>query len=228
MGENDYVVSIGDFGAKTEKVIPSGKRIRKWFITINQEAKCFKHVNSILKDLTSREDFYGLMLHDKDGSEEDHSVVCKPHYHLAIEFKNGKTFQRLQKLFFGAHIEQPDSWVGCVQYLIHLNETEEWKHHYKVEEVKTNNAPLLNSLMERGTIETFNPDKIDQYIQEGCTNITLFYVRFKSQIRGYIQLIDRLTQAHKEEVHRNPALRYKNYNEERALQKTFNKEDIDK
>lgn len=107
---------------KVEKSI----RIRKWFLTINQDANCYSQVLDICKNINCN---YSIMLHDKDNEEQ-------PHYHVVINYTDAKTFQQVQKHFDGAHIEDVKFMYKVCRYLLHLDDPE--KYQYPITELLTN------------------------------------------------------------------------------------------
>lgn len=99
-------------------------RTRNWFLTINQEAFCYTNLKSILDGLKHKG--YAYILHDKDNEEQ-------PHYHCVLVLENARTFEQVQSLFGGAHIETVASLHQVINYLVHRNDKD--KYQYEKTEV---------------------------------------------------------------------------------------------
>jgi len=165
-------------------------RSRKWFIEINPNAECFNDFENILKQITSNEDTYAYIKHDKDLKEDGTPKLT--HYHVVLDFANARTFQALQKKLVGAHIEQPTNIVACYQYLIHLND--KTKYQYNSNEIISNHLEYVKSQLEKGTKQIFEPDKILDYYYQGIDTFIKFYMVFGAQINPYQSLIRNLIQ----------------------------------
>ena len=164
------------------------KRARQWTLTINKEAQCYPNVEKLLKQHCSSEDFWALILHDKDTNEN--GEIKAEHKHAVIKFKNARGFDSISNIFKGAHLEIAVNWLASAQYLIHLNDKS--KYQYCPEEIITNDTSYYNNLLEKASKETFNPDTIYEYYREGCDSILKFYFRFGAQINPYVNLIKNL------------------------------------
>jgi hypothetical protein len=99
-------------------------KARNWFLTINENAECFSKVKELCSNIEKCQ--YSLILHDKDNEEQ-------PHFHVCILYENARTFEQVQKKFYGAHIELMESKYKSFRYLLHLDDTD--KYQYDISEV---------------------------------------------------------------------------------------------
>jgi hypothetical protein len=159
----------------------ANERSRKWFIEINQGAKCFETFKELLNDS------WAYVLHNKDTDEN--GEIKTPHYHLYIEYQNARTFQAMRNRFEGAHIEAAQNREYCIQYLIHRNNPE--KHQYKIDEVESNMHDI-NIVLEAPYFEIFNPAMILEYFKQGTTTIIAFYKRFGPYVKNHLTLLNAL------------------------------------
>lgn len=161
---------------------------RNWFIEVNPGADCFeeKPLNAgsdqerispkfegtiwVLKPI-----FYAFIRHDQD--IEDTGEPKPPHYHLVIKFAQPKTFQTMQKLFPGAHIEMSQSVSSSVQYLTHQNQPN--KAQYSGNQIITNRPELLTKYLTIPQVEQFNRFDIWEYVSvDRMFTYTDFCIRF--------------------------------------------------
>lgn len=112
------------------------KRIRKWF------------VKTATFDLLSLEDSnvltYAYIFHDKE--------TTTPHYHICIEFKDGKTMSAVKRFLSADITSTADVWNtdGALRYLIHADQPE--KYQYPISLVK-----LRGMTLSRFEKTTFSP-----------------------------------------------------------------------
>lgn len=152
-------------------------RDRNWILTVNQGAKIFETIESIIIDTNPV--YYALILHDRDNEKQ-------PHYHAVIKYRNAIEFSSMQRKFDGAHIEKVQDINASTQYLLHLNNPE--KEQYQQFEITTNNKDLTSHyLSQRATFDKFNPNMILDYIQIDRTkSYWEFVARFGlDQVRKY-------------------------------------------
>ena len=91
--------------------------------------------------------------------------------------------------FDGAHIEKPNNKEYCLQYLIHRNNPEKFK--YNSDEV-ISNISSIKEVLNREWKETFDPNNIELYYNQGCTSYLKFYNRFGVIIKSYTILIEKV------------------------------------
>ena len=145
-------------------------KYRDFFITINQEAKCYENVLEIVKELNYK--LYAFIVHDKDelidkvtGEHSGHKQTHKP---LMLELKNPVSFNAMQKRFEGAHIDIPKYKKSAYQYLIHNSPRSKGeKYEYSLEDIITNDTAQLKHLIETETNELFIETKFLIYMVEG-------------------------------------------------------------
>lgn len=112
------------------------KRIRKWF------------VKTATFDLLSLEDSsvlsYAYIFHDKE--------TTTPHYHICIEFKDGKTMTAVKRFLSADSTSTADVWNtdGALRYLIHADQPD--KYQYPISLVK-----LRGMTLSRFEKTTFSP-----------------------------------------------------------------------
>ena len=157
-------------------------RSREWFIVINQGAKCYETFKEQLIDCE-----YAYILHDKDINEDGNTKA--PHFHLYIRYSNALTLNSMSNKFDGAHIEKPNNKEYCLQYLIHRNDPEKFK--YNSDNV-ISNISGIKEILNREWKETFDPNNIELYYNQGCTSYLKFYNRFGVIIKSYTILIEKV------------------------------------
>ncbi len=150
-------------------------RSRNYFLTINEGAKCFINIESIIKGLNCN---YAYINHNETNNN---------HYHALIIFKNPRYLSSIKTLFEGAHIEICRSINITCRYLLHLDDDE--KKEYSIDDIKCNFDinPLINS-----GLEYFNPNNILDDIENGCVTLVHFYKKYGAVISKYITLIEKL------------------------------------
>lgn len=77
-------------------------------------------------------------LHDSD--TDDDGCLKKPHYHLLVKFDGNKSVDQVREMFdqvCGVGCEFVDSLRGYARYLCHLDETDDHKPQYPVDQVIT-------------------------------------------------------------------------------------------
>lgn len=149
-------------------------RGRNYFITINENALCFKDIEKV-KEIDCQ---YAYILHDKDECDN-------LHYHLVIMFKNPRFVNSICKMFQGAHVELLKDKCKVLEYLIHRNNLE--KFQYDSSEVISNFE--IEKVINEEYVEYFNPNDIVNYYLEGCNSLIAFYMRFGKQINVFRGLI---------------------------------------
>ena len=117
--------------------IKMNKQGAYWSLTINEKAKCFNELQTILNTMEENNPNieYSYIKHNAD--DDDKNL----HYHLVLYFKGKVTrFTTLQNTFEGAHIEQTNKqrYKRCIQYLVHKNNPE--KEQYSQELIISNNS----------------------------------------------------------------------------------------
>ena len=159
-------------------------RTRNWFLTINDDAECFKNFINIIKDNIDTFKHYAYILHDKDNEEQ-------PHYHACLEFKNARTFTQVKSKFEGAHINDIEFKNMSYQYLIHKNDFE--KFQYKVLEVACDDRDYLTLMINNDEYEKLDTKNLLEKINSGVSTyselITIFGIR---QVNIYHNLINKL------------------------------------
>ena len=141
------------------------KRTRSYFLTINKGAECFDNLADLVAKAISPNDFFAYILHDMDTKETGELV--EPHYHLLLVFKNPRSFEAIQRVFTGAHIEETLNIVSAVNYLIHNGKPN--KYSYEKSAIVTNSKSWLESKFQVVKREEFIEDKLPFYVLcEGC------------------------------------------------------------
>ena len=136
------------------------KRVRSYFLTINKNAECFKNLADLVAKAIGPNDYFAYILHDKDTKET--GEIVEPHYHLLLVFKNARSFETIQRLFVGAHIEETINIVSAINYLIHNGKPT--KYNYEKSSIITNSKNWLNSKFQVVKREEFIEDKLPYYI----------------------------------------------------------------
>ena len=136
------------------------KRVRSYFLTINKNAECFENLEDKLAKTIGTNDYFAYILHDKDTKET--GEVVEPHYHLLLVFKNARSFETIQRIFIGAHIEETLNIVSAVNYLIHNGKPK--KYNYEKSAIVTNSKNWLESKFQVVKREQFIEDKLPYYI----------------------------------------------------------------
>ena len=151
------------------------KRVRSYFLTINKNAECFDNLADLVAKATGPNDYFAYILHDRDTKET--GEIVEPHYHLLLVFKNARSFEAIQHLFIGAHIEETMNIVSAVNYLIHNGKPD--KYAYKKSAIVTNAESWLESKFQVVKREEFIEDKLPYYILcEGCDSFLRLCRRF--------------------------------------------------
>ena len=136
------------------------KRVRSYFLVINKSAECFDNLADLVAKEIGPNDYFAYILHDKDTKET--GEVVEPHYHLLLVFKNPRSFEAIQHVFTGAHIEETLNIVSAVNYLIHNGKPT--KYNYEKSAIVTNSKNWLNSKIQVVKREEFIEDKLPYYI----------------------------------------------------------------
>ena len=136
------------------------KRVRSYFLTINKNAECFENLADLVAKATSPNDYFAYILHAMDTKETGELV--EPHYHLLLVFKNARSFDAIQRVFKGAHIEETMNIVSAVNYLIHNGKPN--KYAYDKSAIVTNSKSWLESKFQVVKREEFIEDKLPYYI----------------------------------------------------------------
>lgn len=172
-------------------------RARKFFLEINQGAKCYAKTQSEMVKfaMATNPEFFAIILHDKDTTET--GEVKPSHYHVLITYKSARSEQAIRSAFDGAHEEQAYSMGDCSKYLLHITPKSmaEGKHQYKPDEVATNNRAYYTDLVNQMDLEEFDPNRIVEYYHEGTIGILAYYMRFGSAIKGWTTLIAQVERA---------------------------------
>lgn len=141
------------------------KRTRSYFLTINKGAECFDNLADLVAKAISPSDYFAYILHDMDTKET--GEIVEPHYHLLLVFKNPRSFEAIQRVFKGAHIEETLNIVSAVNYLIHNGKPN--KYSYEKSAIVTNSRSWLESKFQVVKREEFIEDKLPFYVLcEGC------------------------------------------------------------
>ena len=142
------------------------ERQRAFNLVINKNAKCYGEVKQIIENLCNLA-LYGLILHDKDTTEE--GQIKEPHYHLFLKFKNARTFQSLSKQFEGAHIESVLNENQSIKYLMHQTTAAkaQGKYQYSINELLTNDITKIQEVLKEEDYHTFIVEDVPKYIANG-------------------------------------------------------------
>lgn len=136
------------------------KRVRSYFLTINKNAECFESLAELVAKATGPKDYYAYILHNMDTKET--GELIEPHFHLLLVFKNARSFETIQRLFVGAHIEETLNIVSAVNYLIHNGKPT--KYSYAKSAIVTNSKNWLETKFQVVKREEFIEDKLPYYI----------------------------------------------------------------
>lgn len=136
------------------------KRVRSYFLTINKGAECFDNLADLVAKTIGVNDNFAYILHDKD--TKDTGEIAEPHYHLLLVFKNPRSFEAIQHVYKGAHIEETLNIVSAVNYLIHNGKPK--KYAYDKSAIVTNSKDWLKTKFQVVKREEFIEDKLPYYI----------------------------------------------------------------
>lgn len=136
------------------------KRVRSYFLTINKKAESFDNLEDLVAKTIGVTDNFAYILHDKD--TKDTGEIVAPHYHLLLVFKNPRSFEAIQRIFVGAHIEETQNIVSAVNYLIHNGKPK--KYAYDKSAIVTNSRSWLESKFQVMKREEFIEDKLPFYV----------------------------------------------------------------
>ena len=136
------------------------KRVRSYFLTINKNAECFDNLPDLVAKAIGPRDYFAYILHDMDTKET--GEIVEPHYHLLLVFKNARSFDTIQRIFIGAHIEQTLNIVSAVNYLIHNGKPN--KYAYNKSAIVTNSKNWLETKFQVVKREEFIEDKLPYYV----------------------------------------------------------------
>lgn len=196
----------------------NNKQCAYWFLTINENAKCYEDFENLINKVSEDEPNleYAYIKHNAD--EEDANL----HYHLTLYFKGKvKRFTTIQNMFEGAHIEQTNQqrYKRCIQYLIHKNNPE--KQQYKITDIISNIMTVdLNEILigEGYDFELFREEKIFEYFDDygldlsmsdlvkrfGLGGIKGYYFILKDMIKDYKELTAKTLMRYSRLSHENP------------------------
>lgn len=169
-------------------------KYRDWFITINQEAECYKEALEILQNLENTKQ-WAFIIHDKDIQENGTQKAT--HKHIMLETENPLSFNAMQKRFKGAHIEIPKYKKSAYQYLLHNSPNSKEKYQYDFKEIITKNETLLKFDLESEDFELFKENLFLRYIAEGTRTAYQFTKRFglnayKQYWKVYLEMLNEL------------------------------------
>lgn len=151
------------------------KRVRSYFLTINKNAECFDNLADLVAETIGTNDYFAYILHDMDTKET--GEVVEPHYHLLLVFKNARSFETIQRIYTGAHVEETLNIVSAVNYLIHNGKPN--KYAYEKSAIVTNSKNWLESKFQVVRREEFIEDKLPFYILcENCDSFLRLCRRF--------------------------------------------------
>ena len=144
------------------------KRTRSYFLTINKGAECFDNLEDLVAKIVGTNDYFAYILHDMDNKET--GEIVEPHYHLLLVFKNPRSFEAIQRVFKGAHIEETLNIVSAVNYLVHNGKPN--KYAYDKSAIVTNSKNWIDSKFQVVKREEFIEDKLPFYVL--CENCDSF------------------------------------------------------
>lgn len=131
-------------------------RNRKYFLTINKNATCYKEVENTTKKLKNVN--YYLITHKPNQKQE--------HKHLILEFKEAKSLETIKRYFTGSHIEECKEIETACKYLLHKNTKAilQNKEPYEVNHILTNNLERFKGYLAKSEKIKLNEDVIYTYI----------------------------------------------------------------
>lgn len=161
---------------------------KRWFVCVNEQAECFKDfaLGNIKEKLNGLCEFYAYIEHIED--DETKGL----HWHVVANFQTAKTFEEVQDVFKGAHLEKVINIEQCVAYLTHTNYEARnlGKKEYPHSAVCTNKPTIYKGLAISGSREPFNADLMPMYINEGCVDMKDYLLRFKAdELKTYLSYI---------------------------------------
>jgi hypothetical protein len=96
-------------------------------------------------------------LHDQDVyTDEDGTVVKKPHWHLLLTFESKKSFEQIREITDTINAPMPQRAVsarGCVRYMAHLDNPE--KHQYDVRGIIAHGGADIAELLRPTSSERY-------------------------------------------------------------------------
>lgn len=159
-------------------------KTRKWFITINDGAESWHEFRDIINNQSRCK--YAYIVHDKDNAEQ-------PHSHIILNYDNARSFENIQKLFKGAHIEPCKYFNQSMRYLVHLDD--ETKYQYDFDEIISSyKADELLIIIQSDEFEKLDSETILTAIRDGSVhNITTAVTRWGlHQVKTHQRIIETL------------------------------------
>lgn len=167
---------------------------KKWLLEANQQAECYKDLPHRIK--TAGVAFYAFIKHVDEQDEKG-----PEHMHAVLEFQTALTFEEVQDLFKGAHLEQLINFDSHMAYLLHRTPKarEEGKRLYFIEDLFTNDKERAKRAIANGEKEALDPNHILDEIAGGCTSLTKFVSKFRpDSVKPWMSLIKELLKERRE------------------------------
>lgn len=189
------------------------KKIRKRVFMYTQD---LDHLPFKAEDLESNLKKLGLkswayILHNKDKDKNQKPV--RPHYHAILQYKDAKTISAVAKMI-GDKQQYIEAWKGSVNnaysYLIHRTAAAKEKYQYDPKEVVASfdYVAKIKEITEEVTQKERNSSKFIQARLQEYADRVIDYDQLTQEIGTLAvakqqQVIDRITQLHDQEDHKN-------------------------
>lgn len=157
---------------------------RIWFLTIDQEAECYKSVESIAYSLNNCT--FDMIYHDADGEKQ------KKHCHLVLCFRTPRVDTTVKQLFAGATLEDFHDLNKVPSYLLHDSKQrqEQGERVYHFGDIITNDPYALKYCFGIKKDPRFYPNRIPEYIvTKQLIRLAEFYMEFGAQVNDSVDLI---------------------------------------
>lgn len=167
-------------------------KTRKWNVTINKNAQAWYEFRDVINNQSRCK--YAYIVHDKDNEEQ-------PHVHIILNYDNARSFENIQKIFVGAHIEPCKFYNQSMRYLVHLDD--DTKYQYDFDEIITNyNVDEILLIINSDEFEKLDSETILIAIRDGKVhNITSAIKQWGlHQVKNHQRIIETLIQENRNQL----------------------------
>lgn len=167
-------------------------KARKWNVTINKNAQSWYEFRDVINNQSRCK--YAYIVHDKDNEEQ-------PHVHIILNYDNARSFENIQKIFVGAHIEPCKFYNQSMRYLVHLDD--DTKYQYDFDEIITNyNVDEILLIINSDEYEKLDSETILIAIRDGKVhNITSAIKQWGlHQVKNHQRIIETLIQENRNQL----------------------------
>ncbi len=157
---------------------------RIWFLTIDQDAECYKLAESIAYGLNNCT--FAMIYHDADDEKQ------KKHCHLVLYFDTHRVDTTVKQLFAGATLEDFHDLKKAPSYLLHDSKQRQelCKRVYHFDDIITDDPYALKYWFGVKKNPPFSQKRIPEYIvTKQLTNLAEFYIEFGTQVNDSVDLI---------------------------------------